>query len=229
MTDPAATASRAQPGWFALELASFAAIFWADAAGYVPLSKTPFLLAAGWGFMRSRGVTWRSVGLALPRAWPRTLALGVAAGAAMFVLEFFVTQELLAVLTGGYPDLHEFDELVGNAKLLAIYLALNLVLAGFGEELVWRGYALPRVAELLGGERRAWLAALVLVNAGFGLAHLYQGLTGVIETTLAGILFGALYLATGRNLMAPIAAHFVSNCIDFTVIYLGLYPGVGGK
>ena len=212
---------------FALELALFVAIFWADEAGYVPLSKTPLLLAIAWVFLCARGVTWRSLGFAPPVAWARALALGVAAGVGMFLLEFFVTQELLVALTGEYPDLHEFDELVGNARLLAVLLAANLVLAGFGEELVWRGYALPRVAGLLGGDRRAWIAALVLVNAGFGLAHLYQGVTGIVETTLAGILLGALYLATGRNLVAPIAAHFVSNCIDFTVIYLGRDPGVG--
>ena len=40
------------------------------------------------------------------------------------------------------PDLSKFNDLVGNAKLLVIYLALNWVLAAFGEEMVWRGYAL---------------------------------------------------------------------------------------
>ncbi len=212
---------------FAAELALFGAVFWGDQAGYVPISKTIFLFPIAWASLRLRGVSWRSAGLALPPAWPRALAIGAATGVAMFGLEFFVTQELLVALTGEYPNLDHFDELVGNEALLAIYLALNLVLAAFGEELVWRGYALPRVAGLLGGTPRAWIGALIVVNVGFGLAHLYQGLTGVIETTLAGILLGALYLATGRNLAVPITAHFVSNTIDFTVIYLGLYPGVG--
>jgi hypothetical protein len=223
----ATPASLPRPWLFALELALFGAFFWADAAGWVPLSKTPLLLAVGWASFRLRGVSWRSVGFARPTSWPRALALGVAVGAAMWALEFFVTQEALVALTGEYPDLHEFDALVGNLPLLGIFLALNLVLAGFGEELVWRGYALPRVAGLLGGGRGAWLAALALVNLGFGLAHLYQGVTGVVETTLAGVLLGALYLATGRNLAVPITAHFVSNCIDFVVMYLGKYPGVG--
>jgi membrane protease YdiL (CAAX protease family) len=46
-------------------------------------------------------------------------------------------------------------------------------------------------------------------------------------STLAGVLLGALYLASGRNLVLPMAAHFVSNAIDLTVLYLGHYPGVG--
>jgi hypothetical protein len=210
---------------FAGELAAFALIFWADP--WLPLSKTPFFFAAAWLSLRLRGVSWRAVGFAAPRSWPRALALGAAAGAAMWALEFFVTQELLFALTGEYPDLHEFDGLVGNWRLLLVLLALNFVLAALGEELVWRGYALSRVAELLGSSRAAWAAALLLVNLGFGLAHLYQGETGVVETTIAGVLLGALYLASGRNLVSPMAAHFVSNTIDFVVIYLGRYPGVG--
>jgi membrane protease YdiL (CAAX protease family) len=227
MSDPMASQRARRPALFVLELAAFVAIFWADE--WLPLSKTPFFFAVAWLSMWRRGVTWRSVGFARPgaRSWPRALTLGVAAGAAMFALEFFVTQEALVALTGEYPDLHEFDELVGNLPLLFVLLAANLVLAALGEELVWRGFALPRVAGLLGGSRAAWIAALVLVNAGFGLAHLYQGVTGVVEAALAGVLLGALYLASGRNLVVPMAAHFASNTIDFVVIYLGRYPGVG--
>jgi hypothetical protein len=157
----------------------------------------------------------------------RALGIGLAAGCAKWALEFFGTQELLFGITGEYPDLHEFDGLVGNLPLLLVLLAANLVLAALGEELVWRGYALSRAAELLGRSHGAWLAALVLVNLAFGLAHLYQGANGVVETALAGVLLGALYLACGRNLVAPMAAHFVSNTIDFTLMYLGRYPGVG--
>jgi membrane protease YdiL (CAAX protease family) len=41
------------------------------------------------------------------------------------------------------------------------------------------------------------------------------------------VLLRILYLATGRNLLAPILAHGIGNSIDFTVMYLGWYPGVG--
>ena len=130
-------------------------------------------------------------------------------------------------MLGYWPDLTAFNDLVGNATLLAVYLALNWVLAAFGEETVWRGYALPRAAEFFGSGRHAFIIALVVVNAAFGLAHLYQGPSGVIQATVGGLLLGILYLATGRNLVAPIVAHGVGNSIDFTVMYFGLYPGVG--
>ena len=48
---------------------------------------------------------------------------------------------------------------------------------------------------------------LVAAAAGiFGLAHLYQQAAGVVLTTLAGVLFCALYVATG-SLLVPILLH----------------------
>jgi membrane protease YdiL (CAAX protease family) len=220
-------AARLRPGLLPIELALVAFLFWADEQGWIPLSKTPFLLLVAWGSLRLRGVRWRDVGLALPSGWPRLALVGVAAGVAMWLLEFFFTMPMLQRLLGYWPDLTAFNDLVGSVELLLVYLALNWVLAAFGEEMVWRGWALPRVAQFCGSGTRAWVIALVVVNLGFGLAHLYQGPSGVTQATVAGVLLGILYLATGRNLVAPIIAHGVSNSIDFTVMYLGLYPGVG--
>jgi membrane protease YdiL (CAAX protease family) len=218
---------RLRPGLLPVELLLIVALFWADEGGWIPLSKTPFLLAVAWGSMWLRGVSWRDAGLSLPPRWRRVALIGVAAGIAMWLLEFFVTMPLLHRVLGYWPDLTTFNDLVGSIELLVIYLALNWVLAAFGEEMVWRGYALPRVAQFCGSGTRAWIVALVVVNVAFGLAHLYQGPSGVIQATIGGVLLGILYIATGRNLVAPVLAHGIGNSIDFTVMYLGLYPGVG--
>jgi CAAX protease family protein len=219
--------NRLRPELLPIELALVVAIFWADQAGYIPLSKTPFLFLVAWGSLRLRGLRWRDVGLRLPERWPRTAAIGIAWGIGMWLLEFFFTMPMLHRVLGYWPDLAVFNGIVGNATLLAIYLALNWVLAAFGEEAVWRGYALPRAAEFLGSGTRAWVFALVVVNLAFGLAHLYQGPSGMIQALVGGVLLGVLYIATGRNLLAPMLAHGVGNSIDFIVMYLGLYPGVG--
>ena len=220
-------AMRLRPGLLPFEIALFAGVFWADDAGWVPLSKTPFLFLIAWASLRLRGLRWRDVGLRLPERWQRIVAIGIAAGVAMWLLEFFFTMPMLHRVLGYWPDLSDFDDLVGNATVLAIYVALNWVLAAFGEEMVWRGYALPRMAEFVGTGTRAWILALVAVNVAFGLAHLYQGPSGVIQATVGGVMLGILYVATGRNLLAPILAHGIGNSIDFTVMYLGWYPGVG--
>jgi len=124
------------------------------------------------------------------------------------------------------PDLSGFTSVEGHLKLTLIYLLLVWVLAAFGEELVYRAYLMNRVAGLFHGTRAGWTASLVVVSVAFGCAHIGQGSTGMIENMWDGLLLGALYLACGRNLAAPIIAHGVTDTVDILLMYVGKYPGI---
>lgn len=65
--------------------------------------------------------------------------------------------------------------------------------AGLSEELFFR-LALPLLLVLVIGN--VWVA-FGLAAIVFGLAHLYQGLVGVVATTAVGVLLTAFYLALG--------------------------------
>ena len=208
------------------ELLVVALIFLADAKGLIPFSKTPFLLAFGWLSMRVRRVSWRDIGLSRYRSWRRTLLLGLAAGLVMEGLELFVTQPFLVHVLGKQPDIEVFRALHGNLKATLIYMALVWPFAAFGEEMVYRGYLMNRVADFFNRTPRAWIISLFAVHIGFGLAHAYQGITGVIDEGLMGLLLGVIYLRTGRNLSVPILAHGVADTVDFLLIFLGKYPGL---
>ena len=217
-----------QRKWLALvEFVLVALIFLADEKHLIPVSKTPFLLVLGWISLRLRGLRWRDVGLTRNRSWPLTLALGVSAGLLMEAFELFVSQPLLIRLTGKQPDLSDFQAIHGNLKLLLLVVALAWTLAAFGEEMVWRAYLMNRVADLGKHTRLAWIVSLVAVNIAFGFAHSYQGITGLIDEGLMGILLGLFYLGTGRSLAVPIIAHGVADTVDVLLIFLGHYPGMG--
>jgi uncharacterized protein len=213
--------------WLAIvEFALVGLIFYADHRKLIPISKTPELLLLSWISLRVRKLGWRAVGLTRYRTWPMTIAIGVVLGALLETFQLLVTQPILARLLGRQPDLELFRMLIGNIKMTLLFIALSWTLAAFGEELVWRGYLMNRVTDLLGRRKRSWMLSLVIVSIGFGLAHGYQGLTGWIEEGLAGLAFGLMYLRTGKNLAVPIVAHGVCDTIDMVLIFFGKMPGV---
>jgi membrane protease YdiL (CAAX protease family) len=205
-----------------VELAIVVLIFVADAHHLIPVSKTPFLFLLAWISLRLRGLRCRDVGLLRFRNWRTTLLLGLGGGILTELIELFFSQPLLIRLTGKQPDLSDFYALRGNLKLTGLALALTWTLAAFGEEMVWRGYLMNRVADLGNRSRLAWAASLVLVNVGFGFAHSYQGITGIIDEGFMGLLLGLLYLAT--NLSVPIIAHGVGDTVDVLLLFTGKYP-----
>src|SRR5215510_12056710 len=201
------------------ELALAAALFILPKLHLMPRPDTLWLFALGWISLRVRKVGWRAVGLTRPASWPRTIAVALAAAVVLQLVSTYVTIPLATRITGKPPDLSEFRELIGNAKLALLGLGAVWTLAAFGEELAFRGYLLNRVADLFGRTRVAWIASYLLVSAVFGLDHWYQGPSGVIDSVVAGLVLGGLYLTFGRNLWPAILAHGLSDTLALTMVY----------
>jgi membrane protease YdiL (CAAX protease family) len=219
--------SKRGPLWLVVcELAAIVAICAGSWHDLVPLSNTPFLLIVGWISLRLRGVTWRVVGLKVYRNWTTTLALGVVCAVVIEAFQLSLTAPVVARLTGTTPDLADFAALRGNLPLALLFLVLVWVLAALGEELVYRGYLLNRLADLGGAALPAWMFAAVASSAVFGFSHMDQGLAGQIVESFAGLWLALVYLAAGRNLAVPIIAHGVIDTIDIAMIYGGVYPGM---
>jgi uncharacterized protein len=213
--------------WLALgEFAIVAGLFYADVHHHIYVSKTPYIFLLGWASLRLRGMKWKDVGFARPRSWGKALMVGVVVGVCMEALELFVTQPLLARWLGKMADLSDFADMVGNLKVFLFYVVLVWVLGALGEEIVYRGYLMNRVAGVFRDTRAAWVLSLIAVSVVFGCGHLDQGATGMIENVWNGLLLGVLYLACGRNLAVPVIAHAVGDTLDFVLIYFGKYPGM---
>jgi membrane protease YdiL (CAAX protease family) len=195
-------------------------------AGFVPLSETPVLLALGGLSLWLRGFGWRAVGLRSPGRWRHTLLLGIAVGVLYQFLSLYVLEPLIVLLTGKAINLSQFAPIKGNVFLLCFFLVIVWMLGAFGEELVYRGYLMNRVAGLTEGSSMAWPVSLAFVSVLFGVAHWAQGISGVITNTLAGLVYGGFYLWSGRNLWAPIITHGVYDTVALLLIFWGKYPGL---
>ena len=190
----------------------------------VPVTETPWLVLFGWLSLRLRGLRWRSVGLTRPASWRRTVLIALAAGVLLQVVSEYAVEPVIEALTGKTADLSSFRPLVGNLPAALGMLGLVWTLAAFGEELGYRGYMLERAATLGGGTPAAWVLGVIAIAALFGIGHVYQGLSGIFGSAFAGLYFGALYLANGRNLWLPILAHGFSDTIAVGLIYSGAVP-----
>ena len=213
--------------WLVLvEFALVAAIYVARQHHILKVSATPYLLLLAWISLRLRRVQWKQIGFTRYRTWATTLLLGIACGVGLELFDLFGKQPLLIRLLGKPPDLSNFDTVRGNLKIALVMIAVIWILAAFGEELVYRGYLMNRVADLGRCTSTAWIVSLFLTSALFGLAHYQQGLTGIVEEGSDGLLLGLMYLACRRNLAIPIVIHGVCDTIDIALLFLGKYPGL---
>jgi membrane protease YdiL (CAAX protease family) len=144
------------------------------------------------------------------------VSLGVLAALPMFAL--FLIAERAPV--GSLRRIRKFliESLGGPLASLRWYeTILVAVLAGFGEELLFRGALQPWL------ERWGDGLALVLTNLAFGLCHAVTPLYLVLAT-LFGCYFswladGGFLPASGRNnLVAPIVAHALYDYLAFLVV-----------
>ena len=212
--------------WLVLvEFALVFAVYVARQQHLLKVSATPYLLVVAWISLRLRRIQWKQIGFTCYRTWVATLLLGIACGIGLELFDLFGKQPLLTRLLGKPPDLSNFPAVRGNIKLALVMIALIWILAAFGEELVYRGYLMNRVADFGRGTRTAWIVSLFLISALFGFSHYDQGLIGIIEEGSDGLILGLMYLASHRNLAIPIVTHGVCDTIDITLL-LGKYPGL---
>jgi len=94
------------------------------------------------------------------------------------------------------------------------WFVLVAITAGVCEEILYRGFLIQYFREL--PVHLGLLAALILSACVFGIAHLYQGIVGIVQTAIVGALFGVLFLATG-SLLLPMILHAL---IDLRILLI---------
>lgn len=94
----------------------------------------------------------------------------------------------------------------------ACFACLSFV-AGTGEEIAYRGYAMSALQALSMGP---WMSAAV-TSVAFGLLHSYQGARGIVTTGVAGLVFAASFILTG-SIWPAMAAHTTVDLVAGLVL-----------
>ncbi len=104
-----------------------------------------------------------------------------------------------------------------RATALSVAMALS---AGFGEEAMFRGLAVPIGMRYLRGRNRILITALV-TSVVFGLSHLGHakggnviGIVQAVASIGSGLLYAAVFLRTG-SIMVTVVMHFLIDWMYF--------------
>lgn len=152
---------------------------------------------------------------------PRQPMMEIAAGVAALPVCYFVVA-MTGFLYVAFSNTSVRSLAAERTKLLDMApspnvasLLLFAVFTGFFEELLFRGFLMTRLTALF---KSKW-AGFAISSILFGLAHLYQGAMGVVQTAALGFLFGGLVLLF-RSIWPAIVAHAVFNGVSLSLMPL---------
>jgi membrane protease YdiL (CAAX protease family) len=183
-------------------------------------NEVPILFVIGLISLRVRDGGWGVIGLGWPVSWRRTVLFALVAAAVRLLLGQFVVDPLTARFWPAAVAPSGVNEIAGHAMVALRWLLIVWTFAAFGEEISYRGYLVTRAADTGGRSKTAYWAAVLLVSVLFGYGHYYKGPSGIVDSGMAGLVLGAAYLLSGRNLWVCILAHgFIDTAMVIALFF----------
>jgi membrane protease YdiL (CAAX protease family) len=173
---------------------------------------------AAWAVLRWRGESWAGLGLRRP---PKA-SIAIAVAVALYLVNMALSAWVVPVLAQWIAPIRQPSFLAyirGNLGGFLTWLAIGWIVGAFIEELLFRGFLLNRIADLLGGTKAALALGVVAQAVLFGALHLYGGGFAFLYATVFALANGVFYLAAGRNLWPLILVHGVWNTVQIWGLY----------
>lgn len=182
----------------------------------ISISPVACLLILWW--RRATGLPFAEIGFRKPGNWVYTFGGGIILGICLKILVKSTVMRLFEM----DPTNSAFHFIYQDTSKWILYSLLAIPFAGFGEEMVWRGFLFQRLRGPMGDDTLARVAIVFSTSLVFGgLHYLNQGFAGAVNGIIAGALFGSLYFISKKNLWLVIACHSAWDIFSFTMIYYG--------
>lgn len=165
---------------------------------------------------------WSDLGFVRPRNWILTVTLGI-----VFGVTFKLVMKTIVMPLLGAPAINPtYHFLVGNTAALPGIIFVMIVVAGFGEETIFRGYMFERLGKLLGSSVAATTFIVILTSVIFGAEHLVdQGIAGAEQAMIVGLVYGTIYAKT-RQIWGLMVAHAAFDIAAVAIIYYNVESDV---
>src|SRR5262249_9518934 len=185
-------------------------------------NEVPSLFVLGWISLRWRNGGWKYAGLSRPQSWWKTAGLAFAAAATLLLGSELIVEPLANRI---WPKPEHVSSVIESGasgwRQALVGLLIVWTFASFGDEMSYRGYLLTRAAVVFGRSNLAYWTAMILISLPFGFGHYYKGPSGVLDSTYSGLVLGAAYMLSSRNLCVPILAHGLADTIAVFVVFMG--------
>jgi membrane protease YdiL (CAAX protease family) len=188
---------------------------------FIEIPYLPLLLSAGIILIYT-GIKghWQDLGLVIPENMGQTIMTSILMAIILVLTSYFLFIPTLEFLTGVPHNLGIFSQLKGNTQLLFTSIALGWIIGGFTEELIFRGFFISKITNLIPGKMGAVIAVLI-TSIIFGYLHKYQGVTGQLFIGIIGTILGGIYLINKKRLVLNIFIHGFVNTISMLMLYWG--------
>jgi len=172
------------------------AAYWSSIATLWVLGATAWLVGTREAGASAVGLVWLGPGPTF--GWTAALTAGG--------LALMIAFRWIAALAG-VRESRMLRRLLPRSRQERRVFVLLSVAAGSGEEIAYRGYAIPVVATVTGV-----VPSVVLTSILFGVLHAYQGVIGIARTALVGALLAVGFLASG-SLVPSMLAHLAIDLV----------------
>lgn len=164
-----------------------------------------------------RHTSLAALGFIPQQSWFATISLSLFFGAGIAVLGIILIDPLAERVTGVPHDYSIVEGVRGSLQGLILTVLLIWVTVAFMEEILFRGFLMTELVKVLGSSGWALTANIVFTSVVFGLAHWYQGRSGVLSSGTIGLLISLMFVYSGFNLWLVILVH---GFIDTTYLLL---------
>lgn len=161
------------------------------------------------------------LGLQPPASWTVTSLVALGSGAAITLLTIGGIEPLVERWTGVPHDWSVIEGVRTSWSMLLQVVVIVWIFVALIEELMFRGFLMLELKSLLGGSPIGLSVNLLISSAVFGLAHSYQGPSGVWSTGIVGALLGGMFVLGGFNLWLPILTHGFIDSFSLIMMRLG--------
>jgi membrane protease YdiL (CAAX protease family) len=159
------------------------------------------------------------LGFTSPTNWGKTILIALACSVAIYLFTTLLLEPLLQCWTRKPLDYTVFSKAQGDWRQLVLLLLVSWFLAAILEETIFRGFLINEISGWFNDNLLGIILSILIGSVIFGLAHTYQGKSGVYSTGIVGALLAVIFVVGGFNLWLVIITHGLIDTIGLTLMY----------